>query len=163
MSTAPEVRAAKMLVALWDGSLPVDVKAIARHAEVQVEVVRGLDVSGVVSIDGTAPIIRVNSDEPSLRQRFTIAHELGHVFLGHLRGRPVFRDPAHNYTMSNYDPKERDANRFAVALLMPEDAVKAVIMRMTEPDIEALAEVFKVSKVAMSIRLKSLGVIPVWA
>jgi len=129
-----------------------------------VEVVRGLDVSGVVSIDGTAPIIRVNSDEPSLRQRFTIAHVLGHVSLGHLTMKsPEFRDPAHNYTMSNYDPKERDANRFAVALLMPEDAVKAVIMRMTEPDIKALAEVFKVSKVAMSIRLKSLGVIPVWA
>lgn len=164
MSTTPEGRAAQMLAALWDGRLPVDVKAIARHAGVQVKEVQGLDVSGVLSIDGAAPTIQVNSDEPSLRQRFTIAHELGHFFLGHLtRGRSEFRDPKRNYTMSNDNHKERDANRFAAAVLMPGSAVKAVIMRMKEANIETLAEVFKVSEVAMSIRLKSLGVIPVWA
>ena len=59
--------------------------------------------------------------------------------------------------------KERDANRFAAAVLMPGGAVKAVIMRMKEANIETLAKVFNVSEVAMSIRLKSLGVIPVWA
>ena len=162
--TTPEGRAAQMLASLWDGKLPVDVKAIAQRAGVQVEEAWGLDVSGVVSTDGTTPIIQINPAESLLRQRFTIAHELGHVSLGHLtRERPEFRDPTRNYTMSNYDPKERDANRFAAALLMPGGAVKAVIMRMEEADIEALAEVFQVSKTAMSIRLKSLGVIPAWA
>ncbi len=160
----PEQAAARLLASCWDGTIPVDVEAVARRAGAEVVETPGLGFSGTVATDGRAPVIRINPDESTLRQRFTIAHELGHLFLGHLtREKPEYRDPARNYTMSNYDPKERDANRFAAALLMPADAVKAVILRMEGANIERLAEVFQVSKTAMSIRLKALGVLPSWA
>ena len=122
-----------------------------------------LDVNGVVAIEDGNPVIRVNPHESELRQRFTIAHELGHVMLRHLvPEKPEFRDPSKNYTLANFDPRERDANRFAATVLMPSEAVRAVIMQMDNADVDALAKEFGVSKTAMSIKLKSMGILPVW-
>lgn len=40
------------------------------------------DISGLLyRATGAAPVIGVNSNNPKLRQRFTIAHELGHLIL----------------------------------------------------------------------------------
>lgn len=52
--------------------------------------------------------------EPSYRCRFTIAHELGHIFLGHLIiNTPIYR------TFAIRDDLESEANVFARDLLAP--------------------------------------------
>ncbi len=163
----PERLARNILMHHWDGLLPVDVKAIAEKLGIEVEPGDAeMDISGEVCSEqeNGGYVIRYNPRDHEVRRRFTIAHEIGHVVLGHLSDRDrCLRDPREHYTIDNFDPVERDANRFAAALLMPADAVRAAVLRMEKPTISNLAEVFKVSKLAMEIRLKSLGIIPAWA
>ena len=68
-----------------------------------------------------ASVALINRSKPALRQRFTLAHEYGHLLLH--RGRGVIVDEAIFQTTS---PVERQANAFAAAFLMP----KALIERM---------------------------------
>lgn len=73
--------------------------------------------------------------EPSYRCRFTIAHELGHIFLGHLMiNTPVYRTFAAN------DDNESMANVFARDLLAPA-CVLHELQVLTAPDIAALCNI----------------------
>ena len=159
----PTAEAKAVLTRYWNGRVPVGVDSIARQlgADVQYQVLGGL--SGEVGLQDKVPVIKVNSNDNDTRQRFTIAHELGHLMLGHLADGRKFRDPSKNYTLGSYDPKERDANYFAAALLMPDDAVRAYAAGMENPTATTLANAFGVSKAAMGIKLKMLGIIPQWA
>lgn len=96
------------------------------------------------------------------RQRFTIAHELGHLALHrHLVGiglddrsmritKPGFYD---NDLITNIE--ETEANQFAVAILMPKYPVLKTALRL-DKDISKLSEYFQVSEDAMKIRLSTL-------
>lgn len=98
-----------------------------------------------------------------MRRRFTIAHELGHHVLGHLReaiasggNAELPRDGNVTYSLAFYDQKEVDANKFAAELLMPESAV-AYFVDKTTKNLSELARTFNVSDTAMSYRLSNLG------
>jgi Zn-dependent peptidase ImmA (M78 family)/transcriptional regulator with XRE-family HTH domain len=80
--------------------------------------------SAVDPLDGTAYVV-INSDKPRVRRRFTIAHELGHLTLGHLHEGEMALD-AMAYAAQ---PHEIEANAFAAGLLMPEQGVKASLER----------------------------------
>jgi len=161
----PELAAEKLLLNDWDYKIPVDVFGIAQKRGVRVEasdeVVRER-LSGKVCIEDGTPIIHYNPQDTEVRQRFTVAHELGHLVLGHVRGGTCHRDPRKNYNTQVFDPDERDANVFAATLLMPVPAVRIALQRINDVSLEKLAKLFKVSKTAMEIRLKSMGVIPGW-
>ena len=117
------------------------------------------------SEDGKRAVIGVNSRHPTVRQRFSIAHELGHLVLHE----PTLQIDLHafvsfrNSKSSNAtDPHEIEANQFAAALLMPEGFLRACLDLLDEnPDVEesirGLAQRFDVSTQAMTIRLTSLG------
>lgn len=150
-----EKLAESVLKKYWDGELPVDPRRLAQLMFVRVEpdpdlVMAGL--SGMFCYEGEFPTIRYSPSEPEVRQRFTIAHELGHFVLGH---DGVLRDPTKNFSATNYDPREVAANRFAAEVLMPQAAIEAAVR--SEKDIRKLAEKFNVSEVAMKFRLKQLG------
>ena len=58
---------------------------------------------------------------------------------------------------------EIEANRFAAALLMPENLLKEDMNKCPTIDIEAvqrLASLYKVSRLAMQFRLINLGILP---
>jgi Zn-dependent peptidase ImmA (M78 family) len=69
------------------------------------------------------PTIGVNVAHAPVRQRFTIAHELGHALLhaNEHYDREFRRDPMSSNAV---DPDEIDANAFAASLLMPADWVR---------------------------------------
>lgn len=99
-------------------SLPVDLLAICRSMKIRVveyddprpELGDGFSCM----IDGV-PHICVQRDVYPPRKRFTIAHELGHVLLGHVGAVGlVNREPA-----PDDDPMEQAANAFAARLLAP--------------------------------------------
>lgn len=75
-----------------------------------------------------APYILINSDKPRVRRRFTVAHELGHLALGHLLAGQVVVDE----TVGGTSPEEKQANAFAAGLLMPEEGVRGSIKRLKE-------------------------------
>lgn len=151
-------RANDILLAYWSGrSIPVDPVEIARSMGVTVRPGNASELnkaSGWYRNNGI-PTIIYNTAESKVRQRFTIAHELGHHVLDH-GPRPrdtisAFEDP--------YDPYEIEANQFAAELLMPDFALKILIEKKNVTSLKSLATAFNVSEHAMYIRLKKLGYI----
>lgn len=154
MSTPREV-----LSQYWDGTLPVDPSRIARAMGIPVQAT-ALNVSGVIELEQGRPAISYNEADVPVRQRFTIAHEIGHYVLGHLNaGTPRFRDPATNFSSAADSNDERQANRFAADLLMPAETVQYAITKREYRGIAKLAALFGVSQVAMKYRLVQLGLI----
>ena len=131
---------------------PVSPGKICRALGISVRV-RPFDyVAGLFINDDVFPIIVVNSRERRVRQRFTIAHELGHYFLDH--GRKSFAEPG------GRSLREREAERFAACLLMPAAWVRhywAAYAANYENRLGVIAELFMVSPTALKRRLKELG------
>lgn len=127
------------------------------------------DVSGMLLRGEDQNVIGVNADHAPVRQRFTVAHELGHLLLH--RGRPLILDTGARVSINRRDGlsstatdrEEIEANRFAAALLAPEKMVRQEVRRsdlLTAEDlVESMARTFNMSRVAMNNRLTNLGVI----
>ena len=112
-------------------------------------------------------MIGVNSHHAPTRQRFTIAHEIGHYLLG--------KDEDQLHVDRGFDLKLRDltartgtdateikANRFAAELLMPEpflreDAERLALDPFDEKGTREFARRYGVSMQALVIRLGTLG------
>lgn len=153
------VTAASLLNSHWDGRLPVDVASIARAMGIRVEASRSLGASGVIENTAMGAVIRYSTTESPVRQRFTIAHEIGHFALGHLNSAgKMFRDTPENFS-NGAAPEERQANAFAAQLLMPEKVVKFAVNERGFNTLKSLANVFDVSEVAMKYRLVNLGLL----
>ncbi len=118
--------------------------------------------------EGNRAIIGVNATHPPTRQRFTIAHEIGHFLMHSERSMfvdktVVFRDRSSSL---GTDAEEIEANQFAAALLMPEtlvlSEVKALVAssksRNGDRWVKQLAKQFDVSPQSMQFRLANLGV-----
>lgn len=112
-------------------------------------------ISGSLSRRGKTWIIRINSLHHPHRQKFTLAHELGHYVL-HKNECDSFTDTVFFRGMSN-DNIERAANQFASELLMPKGRVDKLINECGVRNIGDLATHFGVSAVAMLNRIKDLG------
>lgn len=155
MKLTPEQRE---IVDRYSQEPPVDVGAIAHGFGLEVystPLAKG--VSGMLIKDEeyqtpSGYVCLVDADEPSYRQRFTAAHEIGHFIL--------HKEFIGNGISDNYllraeglsNRQEAEANRFAADLLMPKILI-AQAMDRGVTDADDLAELFQVSKVAMSIRL----------
>jgi len=97
-------------------------------------------VDGILVVHEGLPTIGFNPSTAWVRRRFTIAHEIGHLLLGH-----TCTDP----DLDN-DP-EAEANQFAAELLMPLALLK--IDYKAKPDASYLAEKYIVSREAMILHL----------
>lgn len=150
--------ARRILELYWDYKIPVDIEMIANRmgAEINYQPVLagGEDISGRFDIVNGQAICSVRDTDTPQRQRFTLAHELGHFALGHGGG---FRDNLASFKLNHYDQREVDANTFAAEVLMPERLVDFVIQEKHITDFQQLADLFDVSLPAMKYRLKNLG------
>lgn len=154
--------------------LPVPVEMIAERsgAAVRYRTFDG-DVSGLLLRTEDGIIIGVNSTHPKTRQRFTIAHELGHLNLKSHKGRPVTVEHLTRGARVNWrdgtasqatDKEEIEANQFAAALLMPKELVEQEFWELAQrqPDeviIQRLSRRFQVSGQAMRFRLVNLALL----
>jgi Zn-dependent peptidase ImmA (M78 family) len=165
-----EQKAEKLLKESQLMSAPVDVFKCAEFSKVDVQPVVFDDdtISGLFVIKDKLAFIRYNQNDNELRQRFTVAHELGHFFL-HSKETPLFLDTTEKVMYRNIESstgdkaKEREANAFAAALLMPKMMIISEASKWNEDpskDIVAeLANQFKVSQQAMNFRLLNLGLL----
>ena len=167
----PQEAAKRMIDRYGTKALPIPVEELASRAGAQLsfEPFEG-DVSGVLFREEAEIIIGVNSAHPATRQRFTIAHELGHLLLH--PGKPLIVDRWVRVNLRNSksslatDRQEIEANQFAAELLMPRELVYSEVQRLfplpqsfgdDEGLIVELARRFNVSGEAMGIRLQNLG------
>lgn len=171
MAINAERKAQELLQRMRIQAPPVPIEQIAKKlgATVLYEPFEGkADVSAMLFRDGKRTIIGVNSAHSRTRQRFSVAHECGHLLLHSgkmfVDARINFRD---NVSGLAVDQEEIQANAFAAAILMPGDMVIAEIKRIIgrgEPEkielvLSKLASKFEVSTQAMEYRLKNLGLI----
>jgi Zn-dependent peptidase ImmA (M78 family) len=145
--------------------LPVDVNAIAREMGIEV-VFEEMDdnISGAIAcIDGGENYkILVNWRHPNTRQRFTIAHELGHyIYHRDLLGKGTGDTRAYRAEGTPFPNEhitwvqERQANNFAANTLMPVPLIRRFReMGLASPSV--LAPIFVVSPQAMEIRLNTV-------
>ncbi len=161
VSVDDPVRAAQELVGIAVViQPPVDVQGIARRCGIRV--VGALfpwdtPLSGFLVELESGPIIGFNQSHTHGRQRFTIAHELGHYLLQHHEHYHLDLGAAMAHGEDpNYDWRdERKANDFAAEFLMPAPMVMAAAQK--QESVKALAMQFQVSQEAMGFRLINLG------
>lgn len=119
-------------------------------------------------------MIGYSANDPKVRKRFTIAHELGHYILhGDSSSKEeVFVDKdfiiKYRNNVNSYNKveikQENEANAFAAALLMPKFLIEEEFRNndfsnLSEPDlIKYLAKKFEVSVLAMTYRLSNLNI-----
>lgn len=101
-------------------ALPVNMTLLCKSIGIRLQPYDGhadrVDEDGESTImpDGV-PLIVYNSQKPRPRKRFTVAHELGHILLGHVgKYQLVNREPS-----PNDNSIEQAANVFASRLLAP--------------------------------------------
>jgi Zn-dependent peptidase ImmA (M78 family) len=166
-----EKKARQLLETAAIKDLPVPVEELAKQLGAQLthEPFDG-NISGMLYREGDRVVIGVNSAHAYTRQRFTVAHEIGHLRLH--PGRPIIVDKLVRVNLRDRksslatDKEEIEANGFAAALLMPSHLVVREVQRRAargrslvsdEWLIEELARSFKVSSQAMEYRLANLG------
>jgi len=126
---------------------PILIREIAKH-------IPDLYIDGQELEDGLSGMqisykgidfIRYNKNHSDKRNRFTVAHEIGHAVLGHTvectRGVSGFEN--------NY---EQEANCFAAELLTPLTYLKLAVKK--NKSVSTLAKAFWVSKDSMGIRVR---------
>lgn len=144
---------------------PVDLEAIFTELGIDYDEPYLEDASGSISRTGDKFSVSVNGLESETRRRFTAAHELAHYLLH----RDLLGDGKrmHRHIDNLYGGGEDsgdvvfnrihevEANRIAAQIVMP----KALLKRKFAENHDAgvLAVQFGVSKAAMEIRLKTLG------
>ena len=174
---AIESRAIEALTRAKALCVPVPVEQVVASLGVQLHRESLEDeVSGMLVCKGKVSHIVVNAKHHPNRQRFTVAHECGHLVLHHRSGDRLFVDTqlrvykrtgsaqsgAYIEASSSTTPnEEKEANHFASALLMPEALVVQEIQDRSldlsdEIGVSTMALAFGVSEQAMSIRLQHL-------
>jgi Zn-dependent peptidase ImmA (M78 family)/transcriptional regulator with XRE-family HTH domain len=119
----------------------------------------GPDFDGLAVASAETKLILLATSRVPARQRFTLAHELGHLLAGDDQELHVDKDI---YAASNRrKPTERRANAFAAAFLLPETVLRSAVGQrgITEESFARLAWARGVSPAALSYRLLDLRLI----
>lgn len=156
----------KAMLEQYKSSFPVQVGKLAE--ELGLTVVSTTDLpkgmSGSISKEDDGYVIYVNARQPLRRQRFTIAHEIGH-YLKHksyLDQTDEILNPAKKAILRRNDEgaaaakdteerrREYAADKFAGDLLMPEETFKDVWFKAQ--CLKDVADYFGVSEMAANVR-----------
>lgn len=106
------------------------------------------NISGILYNKNNRPMIIINKSDYITRQRFTLAHEIGHYLLHNLKNNIHF-----DCSYSKNSNIEKEANNFAASLLLP----NFILEKYSKFSIEDLSKIFLVSKQVVEIRLKNLN------
>lgn len=142
---------------------PVRIERIAKDLGVELRSGDLGDVSGILVRQGSSAVIGINGTQSLQRQRFTIAHELGHFLLHEGITNHVDKSYRVNFrsieSSQATNVEEIEANFFAASILMPKkmlDAQSAEEALDNDTSVANLARQFQVSRLAMSLRLANL-------
>lgn len=117
-------------------------------------------VAGCCWRDGERAVLWINGTHPVARQRFTLAHELGHLRCGHDGAVPV--ETFVTLGGKTTDGREVQANAFAAELLAPAAGIREMLGDHGPGlgDVVRIAASFGISTIAALLRLNTLGLAP---
>jgi len=148
--------------------VPIERIVLAKGLAIRHNTDQNSNISGFLLLGMEQPIIGVNKYHSETRQRFTIAHELGHFLLHRSDTENIHVDYGFQVKLRDdlssqgTDLEERESNYFAAEILMPADFLerdlrnKKNIYFEDDTFITDLAEQYKVSQQAMVFRLANL-------
>lgn len=169
-----EQNSAKLLKSFNLFNVAIDIELLAKKMNI-ILLKEDLEdsLSGFLVIKNRTKTVVINKHHHSNRQRFTLAHEIGHLELHadsskeslFLEKRQIYNRNIISSTGTNR--QEIEANYYAACLLMPEKLIKKHLKQENDSNfindfngdsnsIEELAKTFEVSTVAFSHRLSSL-------
>lgn len=166
------VNKARELTKKYQLSVPVNLEELLKKLDITLKVEPMESMSGFAYDKDGQRVIGVNSEEGPQRKRFSIAHELGHMYVHADRDILFDKKDAFVYfrdakSSTGQDPQEIEANAFAAELLMPADKLrkrmaqlKGVDLRADDDKVKILADEYEVSLTAMTVRIDSLAKIP---
>jgi hypothetical protein len=158
-----ESNLAQRVVARFSLSPPVNVADVAvRYADVEYRNIP-FRVDGIcldLKRTGKRPTVIINVNQPRRRQRFTLAHELGHVLIPWHRG-SLYDDFSMFDAHTQFERREMEgeANRFASELLMPSTWATTVLQSADDfgASVSSVQDEADVSMIASVIRLIGLA------
>lgn len=168
-SREPRIRARQVLEEFGIKTAPIPVDKIAKALGAVLRF-SPLDqeLSGMVYVKDGVPVIGVNALHHPNRQRFTIAHEIGHLLLH----RDLISENVHvdkqfrvlmrgEHSATGLEAIEVQANQFASELLIPSSLFDPTKISPSDIDDDAqlddLAKKFKVSRQMLEYRISNLS------
>jgi len=141
----------------------IDVEAIAMDSGVEVQYARlnGCEAS-LVGFGGRA-IATINPSSVRGRERFSIAHEIGHWHLHRGRSFQCRADDA-DLNLASDRVVEKEADTFAAHLLMPQPIFLPLVKQIGNPNFKQLGDLaasFETSLMATALRLVNVNTLPV--
>lgn len=131
------------------------IEKIARALNIDLTTSKHLKASGTTRYRGAKFQVTINTEaQHYFRQRFTIAHEIGHVCLNQLAGPFTYHELAQ--TKDTYFEEEYLCDLFASSILMPKSVIKRYLEDERDISLQTvswIASDFKVSKSAVLRRL----------
>ncbi|MBN2499436.1 MAG: ImmA/IrrE family metallo-endopeptidase [Anaerolineales bacterium] len=120
------------------------------------------EVSGIYVPSENKSCIGINQNHPNVRQRFSLAHEIGHFVFP--ADEEIYLDFIDNDIYSHFYDNDRQkletkANQFAADLLMPMNWVRNEFHKVGESGLSLLAQKFQVSEQAIWFRLLNLHLV----
>lgn len=159
MLTSP--RFAKDVLAMhWNGSIPVPIDQLIRQLGIELVLDDNPPLRYYRSINRLNDRWRItNHVNRSSAQRWSLAHQLGHLILNHFNRDqlPHYETPA-SFRLTASSQREREANQFVGELLIPENVLNYAVVKHKQTTLQPLADQFGVSEVAMRSRLIELGI-----
>ena len=159
----------KIILDMGFTKLPIKVSAICRKLGIQVRSYekakkllkrhqlehKTLEIDGfTLGIDGRYTIL-FNEHCSIQRNRFTVAHELGHILLGHVPKDGIHITAINREPSSKDNPLEQQANVFASRLMAPLCVLKSLRIN----DVKDIAKLCDISETAAQFRFNRLKLI----
>lgn len=144
-------QALKLIKATNQTTFPINLNMIVKYLgiyAVSTEKAGKLNLKVSAFIDINSKILVYNSNDSVVRQRFSVAHEIGHFVLNH-------KGVNESFNINSSTPIEKEANIFAGEILIPYPEIKADLKAATNFDL--LSEKYQVSKEALGWRIESCG------
>jgi len=132
------------------GSAPVSLTRVCEYLGIRIQLGDMGEICGCSLVVAEEKIAYVAKRMPLNRQRFTLAHEIGHISLGHYGFRFCHRGEEGALA-------EREANHFAGHLLLPRETFTRRVSRGMSP--EMLATTYRVSLDVVNIQIKQLRLV----
>ena len=165
----PAERVADELVRRFSLSPPVDLRAVTeQYAELEEDFIPGSCDGLVVGLHGPRPrpLILLRKGAHEFRQRFTLAHELGHVLLPWHIGDNLACSTNRSLLQWDIDAyyaasAEAEANRFAAELLVPSTWLRTQIAELGVEPVAPLIEAISCARVSAHVAsLRLLEALP---
>jgi len=151
----------RVAMGIGDDDLPYDLSALAGLLERRLGVDVGFEplpegLDGLSVARGGFRLALVSSGISATRQRFTLAHEIGHLAAGDSQDLHVDES-----VFGRKTPDETRANAFAASFLMPAAAIRESVPhgQVSEEVVAGLLSRFGVSLDALAFRLHNVGVV----